>query len=85
MPSLLKYPTRTVLNATRARQGRLGRPVLWVLLFSTALAALALFGAWSARAPQLTASEPSPQSQAQSARRFDTPAPAAQQTSPHPN
>jgi hypothetical protein len=48
MPSLLRYPTRLTLNATRARQARLGRPVLWVLLVSTTLAALAMFGAWSA-------------------------------------
>jgi hypothetical protein len=85
MPMSLKYPSRLVLNATRARQARLGRPVLWVLLFSTALAALALFGAWSASAPKLAASEPSAQSQAQSARHFDTGDAAVQQTAPAPN
>lgn len=37
------------LNATRARQGRWGRHVLWVLVISTALAALALFGSWGMR------------------------------------
>ena len=35
------------LNATRARQGRFGIHMFWVLAISTALAALALFGAWS--------------------------------------
>ena len=33
-----RYFQRPVLNSTRARQGRLGRDVFWVLLFSTALA-----------------------------------------------
>lgn len=57
MASFLRNPGRTVLNATRARQGRYGRHVLWVLLVSTALAALALFGAWTWRAPDLSAAE----------------------------
>jgi hypothetical protein len=35
-----------VLNATRARQGRWGRPVFWVLVFGTILAALAMAAAW---------------------------------------
>lgn len=85
MPISLKSPSRLVLYASRARQARLGRPVLWVLLFSTALAALALFGAWSANAPKLAASEPSAQSRAQSARHFDTGAAPVQQTSPQKN
>ncbi|OHB31034.1 MAG: hypothetical protein A2790_10265 [Phenylobacterium sp. RIFCSPHIGHO2_01_FULL_69_31] len=38
---------RPVMNATRARQGRWGRPVFWVLLFGTLLAALGMFAAWS--------------------------------------
>ena len=33
-----------VLNATRARQGRRGRHVFWLLIISTVLAAAALFG-----------------------------------------
>ncbi|PZQ64919.1 MAG: hypothetical protein DI570_03635 [Phenylobacterium zucineum] len=40
---------RPVLNATRARQGRWGRHVFWVLVFSTVLAALAMFAAWAWR------------------------------------
>lgn len=44
----------TVLSSTRARQGRYGRPVLWALLASTALAALALFAAWTWQAPALS-------------------------------
>jgi hypothetical protein len=43
------------LNATRARQGRFGRHIFWILIVSTVLAALALFGAWSFRAGDLAA------------------------------
>lgn len=45
------------VNATRARQGRWGRHVFWILVISTVLAALALFGAWSFRARDLAAVE----------------------------
>lgn len=36
---------RPVVNATRARQGRWGRPVLWVLVVGTLLAAVGMFAA----------------------------------------
>lgn len=36
-----------VLNTTRARQARWGRPVFWVLLFGTVLSALGMFAAWT--------------------------------------
>ncbi len=70
------HPT---LSATRARQGRWGRHVLWVLLASTALAALALFGAWTWKAPDLAASEQHNAKQPAAARSFDMGAPVAQQ------
>lgn len=38
---------RPVLNATRARQGRWGRHMLWVLLLGTILAAGGMFAAWT--------------------------------------
>ena len=38
---------RPALNATRARQGRWGRQVFWVLVFGTLLAALGMFAAWT--------------------------------------
>ena len=41
------------LNATEARQGRWGRHVFWVLVASTVLAALALFGSWAFHADDL--------------------------------
>jgi hypothetical protein len=51
----MTYSSRPVLNATRARQGRRGRHMLWVLLVSTLLAALGLFAAWTWKAPDFTA------------------------------
>jgi hypothetical protein len=45
------------LPATKARQGRMGRDVFWVLLISVVLAAVGLGVAWIWRAPQLAASE----------------------------
>jgi hypothetical protein len=38
---------RPVLNATRARQGRWGQHIFWVLVFGTLLAALGMFAAWT--------------------------------------
>jgi hypothetical protein len=46
-----------VLNATRARQGRYGRHIFWVLIISTVLAAAALFGAWGMRSGDLSSAE----------------------------
>ena len=42
-----------VLAATPARQGRFGKPVFWVLVVSTLLAAVALLAAWGLKAPAL--------------------------------
>ena len=46
-----------VLNATRARQGRPGRHIFWLLVISTVLAAAALFGAWGMRSGDLAGVE----------------------------
>lgn len=81
MPTYMKFPTRAV-GATRARQGRMGRHVVWILLVSTALAALALFGAWTAHAPQWAGTRGSELAPAADARAFDSGAPAAKQKSP---
>jgi len=78
MPISTRTTGRPVLNATRARQGRFGRHVFWVLLISTALAAIALFGAWTWRAPDLARSNNS-NGPSQDARAFDMGEPAAQQ------
>ncbi len=63
MPTYMKFPAR-IISATRARQGRMGRHLLWVLLVSTALAALALFGAWSLQAPQWSGAHDNARAQA---------------------
>lgn len=43
------------VSATRAKQGGVGRHIFWILIVSTVLAALALFGAWTFRARELAA------------------------------
>ena len=50
-------PPRPVLPATPARQGRMGRPVFWVLVISTLLAAIGLFIAWTWKAPALSSDD----------------------------
>jgi hypothetical protein len=78
-------PPRTdhvVLNATRARQGRYGRHVLWVLLASMALAALVLFGAWTWRAPALSSVPAGPSKAAAASFDAGPPAPQVRQNTP---
>lgn len=65
----------TVLNATRARQGRYGRHMFWVLLASTILAALALFAAWTWRAGDFAQSNVDNGRPKAAARAFDAPEP----------
>jgi len=57
--------SRPVLGATRARQGRFGRHVFWVLVFGTLLAALALFSAWTWRSGDLAAVDDTRESRAE--------------------
>jgi hypothetical protein len=63
------------VNATRARQGRWGRHVFWVLVFGTLLAALGQFAAWTWRAGDLAATEPTHFEAQSQAKGFDTPQP----------
>lgn len=72
----MTYSSRPTVGATRARQGRLGRQVFWVLLFGTLLAALGLFAAWTWKSGDLSSTEPNNASQAIDARAFDAPEPA---------
>jgi hypothetical protein len=66
--------THPVLNATRARQGRFGRHMFWVLVAGTALAAIGLFLAWTYKAPALSAAEANrSQAQAAGAQSFSAP------------
>ena len=68
--------SRPAVGATRARQGRSGRHVFWVLLFGTLLAALALFAAWTWRAGDLQSTEPNAGQNLEDARSFNAPEPA---------
>lgn len=67
---------RPGVGATRARQGRFGRHVFWVLLFGTLLAALGLFAAWTWRSGDLASTEPNNARQKADAALFDAPEPA---------
>ena len=82
MAILSRSSSRPALNATRARQGRFGVHMFWVLVVSTALAALALFGAWSWRANDLASTAPNNAREPADARAFEMGDPAAQQTTP---
>ncbi|MET3526911.1 hypothetical protein [Phenylobacterium koreense] len=84
--AITRPSSRSGLNATRARQGRFGVHMFWVLVVSTALAALALFGAWSWRHQDLASTAPNNARQMSDARAFDMgePAPGVQQTTPSP-
>ena len=80
MPADLEHPG-PVLNATRARQGRYGKHVFWVLIISTVLAAIALFGAWSLRSGDLASVEHNNGAKTtQEAERYSTPQTPVKQT-----
>jgi len=69
------------LNVTRARQGRLGRDIFFVLIAAMALVVIGFFFAWSWRAGDLASTEPNNAREAVDAQPFDTapPAPATRQ------
>ena len=62
----------TRIGATRARGGRWGKHLLWVLIASTVMAAVALAGVWGMRSGELASVEGN--------QRASTPAEAAQGT-----
>ena len=68
---------RPTLGATRARQGRLGRPVLWVLLAALLLVVLGFFATWTWKARDLTTVPPNTVQRPADAQAFNAPAPAA--------
>ena len=82
MPADISHPTQRI-SATRARQGRWGRHVFWILVISTVLAALALFGAWGFRANDFAAVEHNNGAKTPAeAGRYDTPQSPPRQTAP---
>ena len=72
--------SNTEIGATRARQGRTGRPVVIVLVVSTLLAGVALFAAWAWRADDLASTAPNNGRQPADAAAFDAPHLVPQQT-----
>ena len=68
------------VEAQYVRQGRRGTRIVWVLAISLALAALATFGFWALRSPDLAATEPANARQAGDARVWAAPPPTARQT-----
>ncbi|MEO8114959.1 MAG: hypothetical protein ABI655_11285 [Phenylobacterium sp.] len=72
-----RVSSRPVLGATRARQGRLGRHVMWVLLVSTLLAALGMFAAWTWKSGDLAQANSDNGKPNTAAATFDAPEPAA--------
>jgi hypothetical protein len=73
----MTFSSRPTLNATRARQGRVGRHMIWVLLFGTLLAALGLFAAWTWKSGDLASAERTNAKQPAVAQAFNAPEPAA--------
>lgn len=49
---------RSTVGATRARQGRIGRSVFWVLVFGVALTVLGFAATWAWKAGDLASTEP---------------------------
>ena len=72
----MAYESRPTLGATRARQGRFGRHMIWVLLFGTLLAAIGLFAAWTWKAPALQATDVPNTKSAAASQAFSAPEPA---------
>ena len=78
--------SRPVLSATRARSGRYGRHMLWVLLFGTLLSALGLFAVWTWKAPDLaSANTNNPRVSTAGSATFNAPPPVAKQKAPSPD
>ena len=71
-----RFSSRPTLGATRARQGRLGRHVMWVLLFGIALTVLGFFAAYTWKAEDLASTEPNNARQQVDAQAFNAPEPA---------
>jgi hypothetical protein len=70
--------TRPTLGVTRARQGRLGRNVLWVLVFGLLLVVLGFFAAYTWRAGDMArVRDVNQQASPSAARTFNAPPPAA--------
>jgi hypothetical protein len=68
---------RPAVGATRARQGRLGKHVMWVLVFGLALTILGFFAAYAWKSDDLASTEPNNGREQADAQAFNAPEPAA--------
>ena len=68
------------LSETRARQGRRGLHIFWVLAISITLAALALVAAWAWRYAELTSVNDAQKAPPAAAKSFTEDVPAPRQT-----
>lgn len=87
MPADIHDDAPVHLNATRARQGRWGQHIFAILVVSTVLAAIALFGAWGFRSNDLAAVEHNngAKTPAEASRYSTEQSPARQNTTPPAN
>lgn len=68
---------RPTVGVTRARQGRMGRDIFWVLVFGIALTVLGFAATWAWKAGDLAATEPRSAASKSAAASFNAPAPNA--------
>ncbi|MFC3067850.1 hypothetical protein [Phenylobacterium soli] len=68
---------RSTLGATRARQGRLGRNIFWVLVFGIALTVLGFAATWAWKAGDLASTQPKNTPAPSEAASFNAPQPGA--------
>ena len=69
--------SRPVVGATRARQGRLGRNILMVLLAAMLLVVIGFFATWTFKSGDLASVEPNNATERTDAQTFDAPPPDA--------
>ena len=73
----MSQPHRPTLGATRARQGRYGAQMVWVLVFGLLLAVIGVFAAWTWKSGDLASVEPNNATEQADVRGFNAPRPDA--------
>jgi hypothetical protein len=68
---------RPTVGATRARQGRMGRNIFWVLVFGLALTILGFAATWAWKAGDLASTQPTSAAQGADAASYNAPRPDA--------
>ena len=67
----------TTVDATRARQGRMGRSIFWVLVFGVALTVLGFAATWAWKAGDFARVEPNGTANTPAAQSYAAPRPDA--------